>query len=214
MAGWFKKRGGWENFTYLKPLFMGKSFKYLELGVFEGDSLEWVARNLATHPESTCVGIDPWLPMKGRDAENMKAIRDTAATRLSKYPSVLLRQKYSSKYLRSKKVKQDGPFDFVYIDSDHYAPFVLEDTILVWPHIKNGGILVWDDFGLNLRRPARRRNLGVETAVPAFLSCFTKGDCYEVINLPNRYQYGVRKLRDERSIQVDETGTKIRGEQL
>jgi len=215
MANWFKRRGGRENFQWLAPTFKDRPFSYLELGVFQGDSLAWVAENIATHPDSSCVGVDPWLPMAKRDQENMNMIMQQAIDRIAEFSQVKLRRQYSSQYLRrTKKVKKDGPFDFVYIDGDHYAPFVLEDTVLVWPHIKDGGVLLWDDYGLNSRRPQRRRNLGVETAVASFLKCFTEGDCFEILDLPQDYQFGVRKLRDERSIQIDQTGTKIRGQQL
>jgi len=37
-------------------------------------------------------------------------------------------------------------FDFIYIDGDHHASAVLEDAVLCFPLLKDGGLLIFDDY--------------------------------------------------------------------
>jgi predicted O-methyltransferase YrrM len=37
-------------------------------------------------------------------------------------------------------------FDFIYIDASHKAKDVLDDTVLSWRLLKNGGLLFFDDY--------------------------------------------------------------------
>ena len=51
---------------------------------------------------------------------------------------------YSSYML--KQLGNEPLFDFAYIDASHTAYGTLEDAILVHPLIKNGGIIIFDDY--------------------------------------------------------------------
>lgn len=205
MPRWFKKRGGQENFEHVLTQFAGKPFSYLEIGVFSGDSISWVAKNVLTHPESVAYGVDPWAPMKNRDAVNIEGVYQRARQATEEFAKVTLFRDYSFRFLRKCRKK----FDVIYIDGDHYAPFVLEDSVLSWALLEPGGYMIWDDYNLK-----RKNKLVVDTAVQAFLSCFVEGDTYERVELPNDYQFCVRKIRDERSAQVNEEGERVRGAHL
>jgi predicted O-methyltransferase YrrM len=37
-------------------------------------------------------------------------------------------------------------FDLIYIDADHRRDAVMVDTLLAWPLLRNGGIVIWDDY--------------------------------------------------------------------
>jgi len=37
-------------------------------------------------------------------------------------------------------------FDCAYIDGSHIAQCVLEDSVGVWPLVKPGGTVIWDDY--------------------------------------------------------------------
>ena len=41
---------------------------------------------------------------------------------------------------------QIGGFDVIYIDGDHHAQQVLEDAVLAFPLLKDGGIMIFDDY--------------------------------------------------------------------
>lgn len=48
-------------------------------------------------------------------------------------------------------------FDLIYIDGDHHREGVVADTILAWPMLRQGGVLIWDDYLLDLHLPSEER---------------------------------------------------------
>ena len=64
---------------------------------------------------------------------------------LTKYPSKLGQLKGSSSERLIELRTQNAPFDLNYIDGSHTANDVLEDAVLSWPMLKEGGTLVFDD---------------------------------------------------------------------
>jgi len=61
---WFRRRNQATFEEYVLPMWAGKPITYLEIGVYEGQSLTWMMQNVLTHPDSRAVGIDPWLPLE------------------------------------------------------------------------------------------------------------------------------------------------------
>jgi protein O-GlcNAc transferase len=57
-------------------------------------------------------------------------------------------------------------FDLIYIDGEHMRDEVLVDSLLAWPLLKPGGILIWDDYEWNLHPPSEGRP---KDAIDAFL---------------------------------------------
>jgi predicted O-methyltransferase YrrM len=49
----------------------------------------------------------------------------------------------SSSYL---PIPNNEEFDIIYIDGSHRAKDVLQDSVLAWPLLRPGGILIWDDY--------------------------------------------------------------------
>ena len=49
-----------KNFYPILKCYIGKPFKYLEIGVFRGTTIKWVLDNIATHNDSQLWGVDPW----------------------------------------------------------------------------------------------------------------------------------------------------------
>ena len=50
-------------------------------------------------------------------------------------------------------IAQDKQYDVIYIDGDHNACSVLEDAILAWRLLKIGGILLFDDYMMEITDP-------------------------------------------------------------
>ncbi len=121
---------------HLLPL-KDKPLKYLEIGVFEGRSLCWMAENVLLHPKSFGVGIDTWPKSDEFERaehncghhKNLKLIRSNMTIEACNFSL--------------------GHFDIIYIDGDHLAIPVMTDTVLAWPLLKAGGIMIWDDTGWN-----------------------------------------------------------------
>jgi predicted O-methyltransferase YrrM len=81
-----------------------------------------------------------------------------------------------------------GSFQFVYVDGDHRAPSVLTDAILSFPLLASGGIMIFDDYLLELRNFP-----GLSTpriAIDAFLRVFRR----RVQVLHKERQVAVKKL--------------------
>jgi predicted O-methyltransferase YrrM len=80
----------------------------------------------------------------------------------------------------------DKQFDFVYIDGSHVAKDVLTDACLVWPMVKAGGFLVFDDYAWGSSRDILHRP---KMAIDAFVNLFAE----ELSVIHVGYQLVVRK---------------------
>lgn len=80
----------------------------------------------------------------------------------------------SSKYLAAKLshfVDGENLFDFIYIDGSHVAKDVLTDACMAWPLLKQGGIMVFDDYLWGESRDILHRP---KPAVDAFVNIFAE----------------------------------------
>jgi len=186
---WFTRRGAKDNFEkYAVPMFAGKPISYLEVGNYQGMSLSWVAKNILTHPDSRGIGVDPYLPMLKHDAAAIEAVRDDCLRAIDPYPNVELVRAKSIDYLMGC-AKDDGPFDFIYLDGSHFGPAVMTDAIFSWQHLNVGGMLIFDDF--NMRKQRQRHN-NIKRTIEQFTLCFERH--IEIIF--TNYQLGLIKTSE------------------
>jgi hypothetical protein len=61
---YFSRRAKRNFEEHVVPAFKGEVVRYLEIGVWQGHSLEWMLKNVLTHDESYAMAVDPWLPMQ------------------------------------------------------------------------------------------------------------------------------------------------------
>ena len=161
----------------------GQPLRYLEIGVFEGQSSRWMLENVLTHPDSRMIGLDAWPfdgdPFEGRARANLAPFGD----------KVELIKGDSGKVLREGRFK-DESFDIIYIDGDHRALPAMADSVLTWPLLKVDGLCTWDDYKWR-RAPWKRtpRHERPGDAIDAFLAAI-RGR-YQL--LFKNYQLGVRK---------------------
>jgi predicted O-methyltransferase YrrM len=154
----------------LRPL-AGRALSYLEIGVYEARSLVWMLDNILVHPGSRAAGVD-------------YKVRPNAWANLERHGGkVAIYEGWSEVIIP----QLSGRFDIVYIDGDHSARGALFDTVMSWPRLRQGGIMIWDDYADPLAP-------GVKASVGHFLSCYGKGD-YEL--LADDWQFAVRKLRED-----------------
>ena len=110
--------------------------RYLEIGLYEGRSALWMLENILTHPTARMTGLDVFEgPLKERYFANisLSGAADKVTTIID-YSQVALR-----------KLPLDS-FDIVYIDGSHDENDVFEDAALSWRLLKEGGILIFDDY--------------------------------------------------------------------
>jgi predicted O-methyltransferase YrrM len=107
----------------------------LEIGSWEGRSaVAWL--NLLPRCHITC--IDRWYREPEREA---RFDRNTApfGTRVRKIAA-------QSSIALAALIAERRSFDLIYVDGEHSREGTLRDSVLAWPLLKHGGILLWDDY--------------------------------------------------------------------
>lgn len=140
------------NFKLIMNEFVNKPTSFLEIGVFQGYTAEWILENILKHPDSRYIGIDPW--------ERFKVFKKRFDTeekwKLEMLDRIdMLRTKYAGKaefvkgfsqnILLQDKIREKK-FDIIYIDGNHTSIAVITDFVLSWPLLKVGGIMIFDDY--------------------------------------------------------------------
>jgi hypothetical protein len=120
-----------------------------------------------------------------RFSANMSALEDNQKERGE---NILIRAiRSTSVFGLAELIQEERTFDFIYIDGSHIARDVLIDACMSWPMLKNGGVMVFDDYmwagsPLLLHRP--------KPAIDAFTSIFGQ----ELLLLHNGYQVAIQKV--------------------
>ena len=124
------------------------NLNFLEVGCWEGKATCWLLENILTDKSSKITVVDTFEGspeedgMNGLDFEN---VYSRFKHNIKEYDNkVTIHNGYSSHML--KQLGNEPLFDFAYIDASHTAYGTLEDAILVHPLIKNGGIIIFDDY--------------------------------------------------------------------
>ena len=160
---WFddQARSLWEK--HVLPVFgEGQWCKYLEIGVYEGQSMEWVLKNLSVNQ---AVGIDPWVGRRKKWKSVMPVAKQTAFSTLAQWlddGTLELIEGYSHDELGSLPTNN---FNLVYIDGDHRAPEAMLDVCLSFRNLSLGGMMIIDDLNRDWVR-GRPQVLPVVHAIP------------------------------------------------
>ena len=170
--------GQWE--IALKPYAGKPAVRYLEIGVYEGRSFLWMLDNVLTHPDSRAVAVDLFADDTYPDLEQVFRANLKQSGHAGKAD---VRCGLSQNVLRTLT---DNAFDVVYIDGSHRACDVFVDLALSWLLLKDGGLLILDDYGNNRHWPT---DLRPQASIDAFLSAFRN----EIEVLHSKYQIILRK---------------------
>lgn len=155
---------------------------YLEIGSYEGRSFLWILDNILTHPTSRAVAIDAYNESVVQNAEEI--FRENLR-RGGHAKQVTVIKGLSQAELR--KLPLSG-FDLIYVDGDHQGKSVIVDTILSWDLLKDGGIMIFDDYKIDFDIPMELR----PEYVLDFLQSIFKD---EIQVLDDSYQLIIRKKK-------------------
>jgi hypothetical protein len=158
----------------------------LEIGSFEGRSSRWFMEHILTDTASHLLCIDPYdygdehalVPGGGTYIDkqfDFAAVRRMFERNLSQWLNVRLTLDARPSRHALRSLAAIHQYDFAFIDGSHVASAVLEDSILVWPLIRPGGVVIWDDYDWDQSRPGPWGDVEVmrpRLAVDAFLRVF------------------------------------------
>jgi SAM-dependent methyltransferase len=136
--------------------------RYLEIGLFEGRSALWMLENVLTHPTARLTGIDPFTDphYTGLTPETYKDVFYSNLKLSGFEGKAEIIEGFSQVELRKLPL---GSFDIIYIDGSHNSADALEDAILSWRLLKDGGLLIFDDYILHA---------GLKRTVDTFFATF------------------------------------------
>ena len=164
----------WEK--HLEGFRAKNDVKILEIGSFEGRSAIWFLENILTHPTSSITCVDIFSPRCEKLFDhNIK---------ISGFSDKVLKMKGRSESIAVTLTEKS--FDIVYIDGSHLAPNVLMDAVASWVLLKEGVIMIFDDYEWEPDKPPEKRP---QIAIDIFLRVFR----HQVELLHKGYQVIVRK---------------------
>ena len=166
--------------------------RFLEIGCFEGRATCWFLQN-ALDDDGEIICIDPFtgsMEHEQMDLSDLYARFKENVASAQKVTQKVGARKYDS-YIALGTMIQQGyknQFDFIYIDGDHTAPAVLTDACMAWPLLKQGGIMLFDDY--HWSPPEFNEYQKPKRAVDAFSHVF--GNQFKVVH--DGYQVAVQKI--------------------
>lgn len=140
---WFSEHAPvWKEL--LTPYAEKSDLHYLEVGVFEGGATMWIIENFLKDSSSTLTAIDLFAgDYEGAYPDFAKRFfENLTLSGIGERATVLTG--YSQVHLRALPL---ASYDIIYIDGSHRNDDVLEDAILSWRLLKDGGMLIFDDYG-------------------------------------------------------------------
>jgi len=144
----------------------------LEIGALYGGCSVYILEEFCKHSESTHTILD--INKNEFIEDNLKPYGD-------KVNYILGESSDGFRTLNGKDI-----FDLIYIDGNHMAKYVLEDAVNSFYFLKNGGYMIFDDFGGGWEQ---EKHMQVKTAVESFVHSYEK-----YIDILNQgYQFIIRK---------------------
>lgn len=141
-AEYYTKQQGWFDYkdVYQMAADKYKGGKFVEVGVWKGLSLEFLAK---VAPTCRCIGIDLFeydATYHGRTGSFL----EDAEKRLNGLANVELVQKDS---FEASKDFEDESVDFIFLDTFHHYELVKKELNAYWPKLKKGGMFAGHDYG-------------------------------------------------------------------
>lgn len=143
----------------LAPYAGRRGVRYLEIGVYEGRSFLWMLENILTGEDSQGIALDTF------PGTLEKVFRENLALSGKAEKTVVIKGRSQ---VRGKALPSES-FDIIYVDGSHAAPDVLADSVLAFDLLKNGGIIIFDDYKFHPQYPEEIRP---QIAIDAFLSAY------------------------------------------
>lgn len=159
--------------THLGHLINKENIIGIEIGCLHGDCSVFCADEIVNGKNSIHYAIDI------NDSQFLQ-------NNIAPYKNIVFFKGRSYNIL--KNVFTEKVADYIYIDGSHLAIDVLSDAVLSWSILKDGGILIFDDYGWGIHTTDEKQK--PKLAIDAFLQGYTGH--YEIIEMG--WQVFLRKL--------------------
>lgn len=167
----------------------------LEIGSFEGASTTWILDELFKNENSILTSVDTFEgSVEHKSSKEISSILGSIEEKFDENinktgKSDQLKKIKSKSYdaLIEMNLRFDVAFDLIYIDGSHVASDVISDAVLSWPLLKEGGILIFDDYKWDKYSDDYNNP---RIAIDAFINCYKPE--LEIIRIG--YQVIVKKI--------------------
>lgn len=126
--------------------------KVLEIGTFDGGTTVNLAANIAEGGAVTTVDLPPdWdgrLQLDVRPELRNVTSRSSVGAQLRDTPEESRVTQVFGDSATLDWERLGGPFDLVFIDGCHAYEYVVSDTENALRHLREGGVVVWHDYGM------------------------------------------------------------------
>lgn len=169
----------WEK---LLPRFGPK--RILEIGSYEGRSACYLIEKFGVDQALELHCIDTWAGGVEHDKAEMSQVEarfdrniQTALRKVSN-PAVIVKKHKKLSYMALAElitVERQAAFDVLYIDGSHQAPHVLTDAVMGFHLVREGGLMIFDDYIWSMEEMGKQDLLNMpKSAVDAFVNVFTR----------------------------------------
>lgn len=147
----------------------------LEVGSYEGRSTVWLLEN-ALSPTGTLTAIDTWEGGEEHLAvgTDMGSVEDrfnhNIAVTKTQLPNQTVTKLKGTSFEKLRELPLES-YDLAYIDGSHIARDVLADACLIWPLLKPGSFLIFDDYLWGNPRDALHRP---KIAIDSFINIYAE----------------------------------------
>jgi predicted O-methyltransferase YrrM len=120
--------------------------RILEIGSWEGRSTLFLLTYFA---QGHLTAVDTWAGSDEYQYNATPDLRDLEARfdgNLAPCASRLTKRKGSSLHVLPQLLDEQQKFDVIYVDGSHFADDVLTDGVTAWRLLRQGGVLIFDDF--------------------------------------------------------------------
>lgn len=178
---WFSQRI--PSWKHVLGKFRDKPISVLEIGSFEGRSATFLLEYL---PQCRITCIDPFFAQR-QFTSGYEARFDA---NIAPFGDRVRKIKSRSVPALDALANAGERFDVIYVDGSHERQDVLCDSIMVWPLLNTGGILIWDDW--KWKRDELPPEQRPEQAIDLF--CYAFAGCFKLLH--REYQVIVEKLSE------------------
>ena len=189
-----------DDLVQFLPLKTQKEIHFLEIGSFEGKSTVWFLENILLNEKSTITCIDPWTTYSQNNNSFDSYNKVDSEWNFTDNKNIFLHNIYLSGF-KNKVIIEQGfsneilpkfildkkKYDIIFIDGNHTSPFVITDGIMSWYLLKEGGLMIFDDYLWS----DSNSTLSPKLAVDSFINCFR--DYIEVIW--SEYRLVIKKIK-------------------